>query len=78
MASQSFLGGRWFELTPRIRLLFYQMRFKLGTTSVVLLLGGKPKSLRQVDSLPEDLKEHVTLFRRSENFQKLGKVASSS
>ena len=38
---------------------------------IFLNLRGKPKSLPQLESLPEDLKDHVTLFRRIEDFQKL-------
>ena len=44
---------------------------------IFLNLRGKPKSLPQLESLPEDLKEHVTLFRRIEDFQKLDNLTSS-
>lgn len=41
----------------------------------LIATGGKPKSLPQLDTLPEDLKSHVTLFRRVEDFQKLDKIS---
>ena len=43
---------------------------------IFLNLRGKPKSLPQLESLPEDLKDHVTLFRRIEDFQKLDNLTS--
>ena len=44
---------------------------------IFLNIRGKPKSLPQLESLPEELKEHVTLFRRIEDFQKLDNLTSS-
>ena len=43
---------------------------------IFLHLRGKPKSLPQLESLPEELKEHVTLYRRIEDFQKLDSLTS--
>jgi len=44
---------------------------QIGFGKCLIATGGKPKSLPQLESLPEDLKDHVTLFRRIEDFQKL-------
>jgi len=43
----------------------------------LIATGGKPKSLPQLESLPEDLKEHVTLFRKVEDFQKLDTISNN-
>ena len=43
---------------------------------LINVFSGKPKSLPQFESLPEDLKSHVTLFRRVEDFQKLDSISS--
>jgi len=43
----------------------------------LIATGGKPKSLPQLESLPEDLKQHVTLFRKVEDFQKLDNISNN-
>jgi len=43
----------------------------------LIATGGKPKSLPQLDALPEDLRSHVTLFRRVEDFQKLDSLSQN-
>jgi len=50
---------------------------EIGYNKCLIATGGKPKSLPQLEALPEDLREHVTLFRRIEDFQKLDKLTSS-
>merc|ERR1712241_1379763 len=43
----------------------------------LIATGGKPKSLPQLDGLSEDLKSHVTVFRRVEDFQKLDSLSKN-
>jgi len=71
-------GQKVVKVDPKAQIAFLSDGTKIGYDKCLIATGGKPKSLPQLDSLPEDLKEHVTLFRRIDDFQKLDKVASSS
>ena len=43
--------------------------------SFVFTLGGKPKSLPSLSSAPQDVQEHVTLFRNIDDFRRLESVS---
>ena len=43
----------------------------------VFYFSGKPKSLPQLESIPDNLKENVTLFRKIEDFKKLDKISEN-
>ena len=81
------------RLTLRLRLPRFLMDHKSNLKSVssqrgnnklvsllytyFIFFSGKPKSLPQLEALPEDLKNHVTLFRRIEDFQKLDNISNN-
>ena len=48
-----------------------------SSIKIFSIFRGKPKSLPQLESLPEDLKKHVTLFRKVEDFKKLDNISNS-
>jgi len=71
-------GKKVVRVDPKAQLAFLSDGSQIGYDKCLIATGGKPKSLAQLDSLPEELKEHVTLFRKIEDFQSLDKIASSA
>jgi len=71
-------GRKVVRLDPKAQVAYLSDGTEIGYEKCLIATGGKPKSLAQVESLPADLKEHVTLFRKIEDFQSLDKIANSS
>jgi len=71
-------GRKVIRIDPKAQVAYLSDGTEIGYEKCLIATGGKPKSLAQVDSLPADLKEHVTLFRKIEDFQSLDKIANSS
>ena len=46
------------------------------TRVIIVNSRGKPKTLPQLESLPEDLQQHITLFRKIEDFKKLDSLSN--
>jgi len=71
-------GRKVVRIDPKAQVAYLSDGTEIGYEKCLIATGGKPKSLAQVESLPADLKEHVTLFRKIEDFQSLDKIANSS
>jgi len=71
-------GKKVVKIDPKTQVAFLSDGTQITYDKCLIATGGKPKSLPQLNAIPEDLKEHITLFRKIEDFQKLDKVSSSS
>eukprot|EP00092_Neocalanus_flemingeri_P006078 GFUD01006549.1.p1 GENE.GFUD01006549.1~~GFUD01006549.1.p1 ORF type:complete len:776 (-),score=275.19 GFUD01006549.1:170-2497(-) len=71
-------GHKVVKVDPKAQIAFLSDGTQIGYDKCLIATGGKPKTLPQMENLPEELKEHVTLFRKVEDFQKLDKITSSS
>ena len=47
----------------------------IGYDKCLIATGGKPKNLPQLDNVPAEIKDKVTLFRKIEDFRNLEAVA---
>jgi programmed cell death 8 (apoptosis-inducing factor) len=71
-------GKRVVRVDPKAQVAFLSDGTQIGYDKCLIATGGKPKSMPQLESLPEELKEHVTFFRKIDDFQSLDKIANSS
>jgi len=71
-------GRKVVRIDPKAQVAYLSDGTEIGYEKCLIATGGKPKSMSQVESLPADLKDHVTLFRKIEDFQSLDKIANSA
>merc|ERR1711892_740431 len=71
-------GKKVVKVDPKAQVAFLSDGTQIGYDKCLIATGGKPKSLTQLETLPDELKEHVTMFRKIDDFQTLDKIASSS
>ena len=71
-------GKKVVKIDPKAQVAYLADGTGIGYDKCLIATGGKPKSLPQLENIPQELKEHVTLFRKIEDFQKLDKLSSSA
>lgn len=65
------MGKRVTKVEAQEKKVYLEDGSSVTYSKCLIATGGKPKSLPQLENLPENLKEHVTVFRKIEDFRKL-------
>ena len=70
------MGKRVTKVDAQEKKVYLEDGSSVTYSKCLIATGGKPKSLPQLENLPENLKEHITVFRRIEDFRKLDKISN--
>jgi len=71
-------GQKVVRVDPKAQVAFLADGTQIGYDKCLIATGGKPKTLPQLENIPDDLKEHVTLFRKIEDFKHLDDVTKTA
>ena len=71
-------GKRVAKIDAKAQLAYLEDGTTIGYDKCLIATGGKPKSLPQLDNVPAEIKDKVTLFRKIEDFKNLEAVASEA
>jgi len=68
-------GKRVSRIDAKAQLAYLEDGTTIGYDKCLIATGGKPKNLPQLDNVPAEIKDKVTLFRKIEDFKNLEAVA---
>lgn len=66
------------KVDPKAQVAVLANGTQIGYDKCLIATGGKPKSLPQLNNLPDDVKEKITLFRKIEDFKNLDEVTKNA
>jgi len=66
------------SVDPKAQVAYLADGTQIGYDKCLIATGGKPKSLPQLNNLPEDVKEKITFFRKIEDFRNLDEATKDA
>lgn len=71
-------GQKVIKIDPKAQIAFLADGTQIGYDKCLIATGGKPKTLPQLENLPEELKDKITLFRKIDDFRHLDEVTKTA